>query len=249
MKKLIGAIILSCVLGIIVSISLYQYSSEEEDFIFISQIIKENTDEFSDPIQKLKNMTLWFKENVKHTSQYPKDFNGKGVVNVIHSGMGNCEFQSCNIALVREYLGFPEHRIIHNRKEWGAPGQHAFAEIKIEDRWIIFDPDYWEYVTCKKGKLLGISDIYNFPHRVQDDKIRDWIITTVKNKGYKIGKSWQKTPKPYGEEGYIKYEKYGKLYVYSKIVEKEISTIAFTSIISLLLFLGFFKVVDRKRQK
>lgn len=216
------------------SITAYQiqalnFSEAEKDFLYLAKILKSETKGLESIEDKLQKMTDWLHENVKHGA-YPPNFNGKGVANVIRGGMGNCGYQSCNIAAFAELLGFKEHRLIHNREEWGAPGMHTFAEIKIDNEWVLFDPDWWQYLTDKKENLIGVKEVIQDTSSVTNKEAAQFIFNTFKNKGYKITPSWQKTPMPYGDEGYLNYDKYGMAYIYKTKLESKTGLILFLSI-------------------
>lgn len=227
------------------SITAYQiqalnFSEAEKDFLYLAKILREETKGLENIEEKLQTMTDWLHENVKHGA-YPPDFNGKGVANVIRGGMGNCGYQSCNIAAFAELLGYKEHRLVHNREEWGGPGLHTFAEIKIGNQWVLFDPDWWQYLKDDSGNLIGVKEVIQDTSSVLNKEAAQFIFKTFKNKGYKITPSWQKTPMPYGEEGYLNYDKYGMAYIYKTKLESKTGLILFLSlflslIISLIAF-------------
>lgn len=209
-------VVIVCILVVIgIKISRTTYSTAEKDFLYLSGILKEQTCNIDNNTERLRVMTDWLHKHVKH-GKYPPGFNGNGVANVIRGGVGNCGFQACNIACFAELLGLKNHRVIHNRKEWGAPDIHTFAEVNVDGRWILYDPDNWQYIKNNRGQLVGINDIMKDTSSIVNKKAAHWIYSTITNKGYKVSRSWQKTPMPYGANAYKNYEKYGKMFIYKK---------------------------------
>jgi hypothetical protein len=236
-------VVISASLILIFSSNL-KTTPQEEDFLYLADILKRETRGIDDDVTKLKVMTDWLHENVKH-GEYPPNFNGNGVANVIRGGMGNCGFQSCNISAFAELLGYKEHRLIHNREEWGAPGMHTFAEINMNGNWILFDPDWWQYIENNNGELVGIREAIQDTSQINKPEAAQFIYNTFKDKGYKITPSWQTTPMPYGENGYLNYEKWGSLFVLFKKLEPNIKLITFLSLflttLSTVIYLWFKK--------
>ena len=211
-------------------ISFLFVTSDEKDFIFLSRILKEQTKGIDDYAERLRIMTDWLHENVK-SGTYPPNYNPKGVANVIRGGLGNCGFQACNIICFAELMGIKDHQLVHSRKEWGAPGIHTFAEIWIRDRWIIYDPDKWQYIENNKGELVGIIDIITDTSSIKNKQAARWIYSTIKNEGNRVTPSWQKTPLPFGEDAYFHYEKFGMLFIYFKILSSQSGAIALEAFI------------------
>lgn len=241
--KILGLVIVVFIIIFAVKVRQMTYTTEEEDFLFLSEILKEQTQGIDSKVERLKIMTDWLHKNVKH-GKYKKGYNGIGVANVIREGMGNCGFQACNIACFAELLGLNKHVIIHNRKDSGAIADHAFAEINIDGKWILFDPDKWLYLKNKNNKLLGVTDVVEDTTSVDKPDAAKWIFHTIVNNGYQTRSSWQKTPMPYGSDGYFNYEKYGMFYIYKK---KMSGDIIYMFLISLAIGIcGYFLLLFKK---
>lgn len=243
--KLLIIVLISAILAVSFKISRMTYSTAEKDFLYLSDILKKQTSGIDSKAERLRRMTDWLHVNVKH-GKYPPGFKSKGVANIIRGGKGNCGFQACNIACFAELLGLKEHRIIHNRKEWGAPGLHTFAEVNVDGRWIIYDPDNWQYILNNRGQLVGTADIVRDTSIIVKKDAARWIYSSIKNKGYKISKSWQDTPLPYGKKAYKKYEKYGKKYFYVKKVVMGSRGLFFVAFI--LIFCSYILLFLKKNE-
>jgi hypothetical protein len=225
------------------------FTDQEEDFIYLSKIIKKETKHESNIEKKLELLTTWLHENVKHVGKYPKNFNGKGVPNVIRGGVGNCGFQSCNIACLAEILGYGNHRIFHTRKELGASGQHAFCEINIDGKWTLYDPDYWQVLKNKDGNLVGVVDVIKDSTQVPDVKGSNrFIHTAISKKAYKLTKTWQKSQLAFGQEGYSNYEQFGISYFYIFKLKDNISDIIASFIVIFLLLLFLSNKIRKKKK-
>jgi hypothetical protein len=209
--------------------SQIKFTSDEKDFIFLSRILKEQTKDIEDYSERLRIMTDWLHQHVK-PGKYPVRYNPNSVANVIRAGLGNCGFQACNIVCFAELLGLKEHQLIHSRKEWGAPGMHTFAEIWIEDRWIIYDPDKWQYIKNTNGNLVGIIDVMSDTASIRNKKAARWIYATIKNEGNRVTPSWQVTPLPFGDRAYFQFEKYGMPFLYLKKLKKKQTRIFFETL-------------------
>lgn len=234
-----GSLLLLLSLLIVISFQITQitFTSSEKDFIFLARILKEQTKDIENYSERLRIMTDWLHKNVR-PGKYPPNYNPKGAANVIRAGLGNCGFQACNIVCFAELLGLKDHQLIHSRKEWGAPGIHTFAEIWIKDRWIIYDPDKWQYIENNEGKLVGIIDIMTDTSSIRNKKAACWIYSTIKNGGNRVTPSWQITPLPFGESSYFHFEKYGMPFLYlKKLMRKPIQIF-----IEILLLFGIIQL-------
>ena len=201
------------VLVTIIYIKRINYTQAEKDFIFLAKILKTETKNLSGKSEKLKRMTDWLHENVKHVGKYPPNFNGSSIPNVIRGGVGNCGYQSCNIIGFANLLGESDSRIYHSRKELGAYGQHAFAEIKVNNKWEVYDPDLIQYQLNEAGKVMGLRDMLVDTSQVENKLFKEIIVSMVKNKAYKVTGPWLKAPTPFGKAGYTNFEKKGMLYI------------------------------------
>jgi len=247
LSKLLVLLIVSLVISVGIKFIRMTYNTAEKDFLLLSEILKEQTKGIDNYADRLRVMTDWLHKNVKH-GKYPPDFNGKGVANVIRGGVGNCGFQACNIACFAELLGLKEHRIIHNRKEWGAPDIHTFAEVNVDGKWIIYDPDNWQYLKNKKGELVGIREVVKDTSSINNIRAAKWIYSSIMNKGYKITPSWQETPMPYGDEAYKDYEKYGMFYIYKKKLTMDMKNVLFIAfLIGSIGYVSLSYLEKRKR--
>ncbi len=180
------------------------FSQAEQDWLYLANIMVENTYCAADPVEKLRLMTNWLNQNVKHVpkGRYPRHFDGRSVVTVVKGGMGNCGYQSYNIVGFAKLLGYHNHRVLHHRKNLGAPGDHAFAEIKVGEKWVVYDPDKFLYFPDGDGDLMSVNDIAA--------NEESWVGISIKNKGFKETKSPKKIPKAFD---YKQYEEYGMIYL------------------------------------
>ena len=177
----------------------------ESEWIYLAEIMRDQTECIQDPVVKLQRMTEWLHVNVKHIpgGRYPRSFNRKSIATVIQSGMGNCGYQSSNIVGFSQLLGYHQHRVLHHKKNMGAPGDHAFAEIKINDRWIIYDPDNFLYFSNDQGNLIGVDEVAS--------DTTSWIGISVLNKAYHERRSAKNIPQT--RFNYSYYEKSGLAYI------------------------------------
>lgn len=187
----------------------FRFKRSERDFVYLANILYNETKDISSSQEKLVKMTDWLHENVKHVSPYPPGFNGKGVANVIRGGAGNCGFQSCNISVFADMLGHPDHRIYHYQKVRGSQWDHAFAEININGNWQVYDPDLMIYQRSSNDKeVLGVSNMKSNPELVKHKLFKDIITQTIPDP-FVVTKSWQPTPSPFGKDGYLEFAKQG----------------------------------------
>ena len=200
---------------ILLSMALWQgqqidFMQTERDFIYLSNILYKETGHLKTNEEKLMQMTDWLHENVRHTSKYPSNFNGKGVVNVIKGGVGNCGYQSCNIAVFAALLGMDEHRVYNFQKEKGSKYQHAFAEINVQGKWQVYDPDLMQYQQDESGRVMGLRDMTNNSDLVEHDIFREIVDQFGNDENIMVlSKSWQPTPRPFGKDGYARFEHLG----------------------------------------
>lgn len=177
----------------------------ETEWLYLAEILRDQTSCMEDPAEKLRSMTEWLHVNVKHVpgGRYPRSFNRKSIATVIQSGMGNCGYQSYNIVGFGEMLGFTQHRVLHHRQKMGAPGDHAHAEIRVDGRWIMYDPDKFLYFTDEEEQLLSVQEV-----AIDADS---WIGLSYNNNAYKETQSAKHAPRT--DFVYSNYEKAGMSYI------------------------------------
>ncbi len=182
-----------------------ELTEAEQEWIYLAGIMREQTSHIDDPAYKLKSMTDWLHENVKHVrgGKYPRTFNRKSLATVIQSGVGNCGYQSYNICGFAQMLGYNNHRILHHRKQKGAPADHTFAEIEVNGQWIVFDPDKFQYFEDESGELLSVEQIAT--------DTSSWIGISERNQGYIETRSSK--PCPRTRFDYYDFERSGMPYV------------------------------------
>ncbi len=236
--RVLSLSIMSIVLVIVFNARMVQLTPDEKDFIYLSRILKQQTRGIDDVTERLRIMTHWLHDHVT-SGEYPPQYNPKGVANVIRTGLGNCGFQACNIVCFAELLGLTDHQLIHSRTEWGAPGIHTFAEIWIDDRWIIFDPDKWLYIENNTGELVGIIDIITDTSSITNKEAARWIFSTIQSEGNRVTPSWQETPLPFGRDAYFHFEQCGLAYIYFR----KLSENAIKIIVQSLLLFGAFQLL------
>ncbi|MCB0686246.1 MAG: transglutaminase domain-containing protein [Saprospiraceae bacterium] len=182
-----------------------ELSETEKEWVFLADILRSQTACIDDPAEKLVSMTEWLHANVRHVpgGRYPRSFNSRTIATVIKGGVGNCGYQSYNIVGFSQMLGYSQHRVLHHRKKMGAPGDHTFAEINIDGKWIIYDPDNFLYFRSVTGDLLSVDEV------AADSS--SWIGISMANKAFKETKSAKRLPK--SEFKYTNYELAGMSYI------------------------------------
>lgn len=180
-------------------------TEQEQDWLFLAEILRDQTSCIEDPAEKLRSMTEWLRVHVKHVprGRYPEGFDQTSIVTIIKGGYGNCGIQSYNMVGFAQMLGYPKHRVLHHRKRKGAPGDHTFAEIHVNGRWIIYDPDKFLYFTDESDRLLGAEEVAADPE--------SWVGISLRNSGFITMESAKNAPTT--DFDYYRYEKMGMPYI------------------------------------
>ena len=227
-----------------------ELSDEEEDFLYLAGIINEVTKDVQANDEKLMLLTDWLHENVQH-GKYGPGFDGSSVSSVIKGGMGNCGFQSCNISVMADIMGLPKHRIFHFQPDLGASAKHAFAEVFVNGKWRVYDPDMCQYVMSE-GEVIGLSEMLKNPELIGHPTMRGLILAQAldtNNKQFKVTNSWQTTPQFEG----LSYHEFeclkSPLLLKSFVVLKEnLALLIFLCVIlSVILYTAFSRLMFKKR--
>ncbi len=185
------------------------FSESEKEFLFLSDIIYSQTKDIEENQEKLAVLTDWLHENIKH-GKYPPTFDGSSVYDVIQGGVGNCGFQACNISVMANMMGIKKYRIFNFRKELGNPYQHAFAEIYVDNKWRIYDPDLIQYQK-EDNNIIGFYEMIKDTTGITNPTMRKIFSAQRKAlpvKHYKLTSSWLPVPNDFGEGAYTQYERY-----------------------------------------
>jgi hypothetical protein len=164
------SLILLALLSILASTAmvaaLRPLSVEQQDFLYLAKIIDRQTHVGQTKSESIRVLTDWLAENVLSTSKYPgwgrNDayppwFNPRSVATVIQGGIGNCGYQANSIIEFAQYLGVRQARRYFVGEITGSDFEHAFAELRVDGRWELYDPNMVRYVIGEDGYPMSLD--------------------------------------------------------------------------------------------
>ncbi len=194
---------------------------ESEDFLYLAEIVKTATIGKASQGEQIKALTEWLATNVKHSSAYPGWFDGSSVASVIRGGIGNCGYQANNIITLSKYLGVRNYSRYWVSKQTGCNYDHTFAEMTVDGKVGVFDPDLLLYQQGEKGEILSLREMVREPSVVENAIFRE-IVSEIKENPSILRKSiiLIEAPMPMGNDSYNIYLRHGsvltQLYLHSK---------------------------------
>lgn len=244
------ALYLGALLIVLLAFSVFNIlSQEEEDFLFLADIVKTATNGKIGQTEQVKALTAWLAANVTKTSQYPgwersgypEWFDGSSVASVIRGGIGNCGYQANNIIVLSRYLGIRQHQRYWIGQESGSAYEHAFAELIADGRPGVYDPNILIYQQNDDGVVLGLRDMLIEPDRVGHELFRK-IVHEIQEKPHILRlTALPETPEPFGEDSYAAYIRYGAFptRMYMHLRARPLSAVA----LSWLVYLGLLTLL------
>lgn len=225
-------------------------TQESKEFLYLANIVDTVTEGKNSDIEKVKALTNWLSVNVKHAEgKYPFSQSTCTVAQVINSGVGNCGLQAENIIALSRYLGVKDDgmRKLHVSRKTGSSFFHTFAEITLEGKPRIFDPDLVGYVEDKNGAVLGLYEIIANPDLVENKTFKEIAIEARKRRTTVVPVPFERnfeTPMPFGQKSFDFYKKNGaiitKLYL---VIRGHLFKLIFSSF---LVYLVILSVIVRK---
>lgn len=192
---------------------------DAEEFLYLAGIVKEATGNKVTETEKVEALTEWLSENVKKTTDYPDWeqggypawFDDSSEAAVIKGGIGNCGIVATCLTTLTQYLGIPTGNM--RRLFVGGPRtefEHVFAEIVVDGKPGVFDPNLLLYETDDHGVVLSLSEMIDDPARVSDETFRAIVIELSRKDKILMGTQILKAQMPLGENSYKMFESYGK---------------------------------------
>jgi hypothetical protein len=151
---------------------LLPLSDEADDFLYLADIVHRTTKNESSKTDQVKALTGWLSLNVKRVDQYPSGFDSRSVASVIRGGVGNCGYQAESIMYPSCFLGLKNFRRYWVGPESGSSYWHAFAEIYVDGKWGVFDPDMLVYIEKPDGSVMGLAEIIQNTDTVKHSAFR-----------------------------------------------------------------------------
>ena len=179
-------------------------TEEEQSFIFLAEILYGQTKGAQGKQEQLKVMTKWLHDNVRHVQFYPASFDGRRFVSVIKAGVGNCGYQAGNITSFAEMLGMMERRVYHFKRKKEGDLTHTFAEIKVDGKWQVYDPDLMLYQEDSQGHVLGLVEMRQQPEQIKNRIFYEVITQDTVNR-VEVTKARYRPPMPFGAQGYLTF--------------------------------------------
>lgn len=187
-------------------------NKEAQEFLYLAKILGAVTDGKKTQKEQLKALTEWLAENVKKVDKYPDSFDGSSSARVIKAGIGNCGLQANNILTFAQLLGIKKLKRYSISRRTGGNLEHTFAEILVDGRWGIFDPNSLIYVETPSGTIASLQLMLADPELAGNNKYFQRVIEEIRINGKALRQTNILTaPMPFGENSYNFYRQYGSL--------------------------------------
>jgi hypothetical protein len=207
---------------------LVTLDQDSEDFLYLAGIVKTVTDKKETQEEKVEVLTEWLSTNVIKTTEYPgweRDeypewFDDSSVASVIKGGIGNCGHQANNIITLSRYLGVRKHRRYSVARMLGSKYEHAFAELLVNGKPRVFDPNILIFQKNKDGETLSLQDMVENPAVVENSEFRKIVAEIHDDPSVVMTTNNPMTPEPLGQNSYTIYSLIGetatKMYLHLK---------------------------------
>jgi hypothetical protein len=161
---------------------------ESREFLYLARIVKHATKGTKTQTEQAKALTQWLATHVIKTTEYPgwekpdypDWFDNSSIAAVIKGGIGNCGYQSSNVIALTRYVGIEEYRRWIFNKSTGSIHEHSFAELLVDGKMAVFDPNMLIYQENKKGEVIGLKEMIKNPSLIENQQFRE-IIQEIKH--------------------------------------------------------------------
>ena len=219
---------------------------DQQDYLYLAGIVHDVTKEHDSTVEKLMAVTDWLSVNVASVKEYPDWFDGSSVASVIRGGVGNCGYQANNIILLAQYLGVFENRRYWVNADTGSRNMHAFSELVVDGRAMLFDPNDLVYALGEDGVPLSLARIVRNPGLIGEGLFRNVAEEIAQSRQVlRSGILNRKAPMPLGEQSAQILFKYGPFLTERYLVLLQHWLVVVVGTLMLSLLVGF--LVVRKR--
>jgi transglutaminase superfamily protein len=190
-----------------------------EDFLYLAGIVEEATKGKTSQTEQIKALTNWLSTRVIKTTEYPgweridypDWFDGSSVASVIKGGIGNCGRQATSIIVLSRYLGVQHYRVFRVAEEWGSAYEHVFAELVVDGKPGVFDPNSLIYEENQNGQVMSLEELLQQPDAIRDPFFKK-IVSEIREKPQVLRQGeTQFPPQPLGHNSYAIYVSFGRI--------------------------------------
>lgn len=241
-------VILSALLAFLVAFAVMlegtrgvaELPQDQQDYLYLAGIVYEATKDKESVAEQLMAVTDWLAENVAEVQEYPDWFDGSSVASVIRGGVGNCGYQANNIIVLAQYLGVFENRRYWVNAETGSRYMHAFSELVVDGRAMVFDPNNLRYALGADGVPLSLGNIVRNPSLVREGLFRKVAEEIARSRRVlRSGIAINKAPMPLGERSAQVMFEYGPFLTERYLVLRQHGMVVVGGALMVSLLVGF----------